>query len=343
MYLLLVLSFCSGLESSMCLEYTCSNGPTRTDCIQLIGSSLEISPCVTGLLCNLTSLSTPTTSWTTVQCTKASAVLSLCEDYNYTLFTGEYCCVSSNCRSFQCTNNRCAGLTEGSSCTYDEDCLPEFYCNSVCTASITSECARDNMCPVGYACNSTNCIALHSMELAAYAERELFCKTGYLHNGKCDAIDAYVSGALLAASRTCTVGGDQCVYQTRNDQTLIDKSDCLCAGIASSPTGYCGVYANKSVDMESFYEAALYTTSYCSGSFAHTDDVDTLYTCGSITYKQHEYSSIMKDRYQYYNLYMSESINHCSRPLGAFDPWYNPSSYSGLEFLCPVLLCTWLL
>ena len=338
MYFFIMHSLCLGLETDTCIEYTCSNGPTRTTCIQLIGTSFEISPCVTGLLCDLTPLNTPTTSWETVECIRGSPVLSLCEDFYASLFTGEECCVNSNCRSDQCVNSRCAGSSEGDSCIFDEECMPEFYCNGVCTASVSGACIRDNMCPVGYGCNNTNCIPLHSMALAEYADREVFCKTGFMFKGMCDAVDAYLGGSLLGTSRSCTVGGDPCVYMTRNKHTQIDESDCMCAGIANNQSGYCGLHANQSVDMESFYEAAWYRTSACSGIGAHTDSVDTIYSCGAISYKQFEYASIMMDRYQYFNLYMSGAIDHCSRPLGAFDPWYDPSTYSRLEYLFPALL-----
>lgn len=332
MYFLGLISLASSLETNSCAQFACSNGPTRLNCIEQTDSNLLLSPCVVGLLCDTASLNSITPTWTTVKCIEDSIVLDLCEDYKSDLYTGEACCVSSNCKSSQCTNDRCEGVEEGGDCSEDEECIAGFYCDGSCKAYVTGTCIRDNMCEAGFGCNYGNCVQLYSLAVGVIAEKNFFCQTGYVYNGLCDAIDAYVGNTKLGETRECTLSAT-CKYITVNGKETIEESLCMCAGISGGTTGYCGLYANKSLAMIDFYNAIKYTSSECSGSFAHTDNIDTLYSCGAIDVKSYNYSKIMIDRYEYFGLYQSGSVDHCTRPLDLFDPWYDPTTYSGSEIL----------
>lgn len=264
-------------------------------------------------------------------CVQGTPPSNLCENYNSNLYTGQTCCVNVNCNSTNgCTNDRCVGVSAGQSCSIDEQCIPGYYCDTslfVCLIAVTNNCQRDNMCNIGSGCNNTACIKLHSLDNNQYAERSIFCMTGFLYKGKCDAIQAYVNGVVLDNTLACSLSS-VCEYYTVNGKELYGTSQCLCSGVSGVTTGYCGVYAKYSNDVKPFYAALAYSTSYCSGKYSHTDDPSTLLTCGSIKDSHYEYGSIMLNRYNYFNLYQSHAIDHCARPLGLFEPWYDPSTFS---------------
>lgn len=332
MWILLLAVPVLSLESIHCSSISCSSGPTNGTCLSMISSKMiSFQPCVQGLVCDTNFTNTYTPFVPTVMCTTGLPQTDLCNDITG-LYTGLTCCVSSNCYSHQCTNSMCEGTAAGSRCNADEECLPGYYCNVVCLPYITSNCIRDNMCLAGYGCNSTNCVQFHTLSNGQAADRDIFCKTGYLYNGLCDAINAYVNGAQLDSGLVCTLG-DTCSYYTTNKNILISSSPCLCSGVFGASTGYCGLYANKSMAVQSFYAALLYTTSTCTGVYAHTDDPDYLYTCESISENNYKYGKLMLQRYTYFNLYKSHGADHCARPFGLFDPWYDESTYSFIENL----------
>ncbi len=330
-----------GLSTKKCKELRCSNGPTRGNCIEDKGDYILVSPCVDGLKCDLYSLYSVTTNWTTVPCVKDKPLLDLCEDYKYSLYSGQLCCVSSNCFSKQCTNDRCEGNQPGSYCIVDDQCTTDYFCkNNQCITAIQETCTRDNGCQVGYGCNNTACLQFFTIDLNDYSEKDAFCKTNYVYNGRCDAIQVFVNGVALNSSRICHIG-DMCEYYTVNDKIPIKNESCMCAGIPDSTIGYCGLYANKSIDMIPIYESIQYSTSFCSGDLSSSYDPEQLYTCGSIDFKHYQYGKIMNDRYDFFNLYMSHALDHCARPLGLFDPWYDPTVYTwgrSLLFTSTVLL-----
>ena len=202
---------------------------------------------------------------------------------------------------------------------------------------VQTNCQRDNMCPIGYGCNNTVCIQFYTLKIGEYAQNHNFCITNYTYKGKCDAVVAYIGTTKAPSSLVCNIN-DTCMYYTVNDNILIQQAPCMCSGIKGSKTGYCGLYANVSEIVEQFYKALVYSDSICSGNFSHSTNPDILYVCGSITLKQYNYGQIMLNRYTYYNLFMSGAIDHCARPLGLFDPWYDSTKYSsainaGIEFI----------
>lgn len=315
------------LDTSSCLVLTCSNGPSRENCIESQDGGIFISPCVDGLKCDTSSLNTQTDEWPTVTCLPDTIEPDLCEDVYEELYTGQTCCVSSNCVSYQCTNNRCEGTDEGDKCDKDEECLPNFYCNGVCKAAVTKNCESDNMCHVGFGCLNTQCVQLNSLDNGAESDRDFFCKSNFVYNGKCDVIETYSNGVFLGDELLCVIG-QQCDYYTKNDHVLYDSGKCLCSGDGNGDTGYCGKYADKSSQIMMYYEAIVYDSSKCSGYLAHNNDPDVLYECASVSKDQRDYAKIMLARFKYYNLHMSTAIDHCARPLGIFNPWYDPSQYT---------------
>ena len=335
MYLFSLLFTCipivKSLDTDNCLLFQCTSGSTRANCIEPVGNYIQISPCVNGLICNASELNT-ISNFNTVTCTKNTPVIDLCEDPSLVVYTGKQCCISSNCQSGNCTNSVCDGTLESNLCNVDEECLPGYYCDVVCTKEILTNCNRDNMCPIGYGCNNTNCIQFRTLSIGEYAENTAFCSTGYIYNGRCDAVAAYVNNKKLDSSRICDLL-DICQYYTVYSNTFIQQSLCMCSGIKGSTTGYCGYYANVSTDVEAFYKALVYSTSICSGNYSHSTDPDVLYTCESISLDDYNYGSIMLNRYTYFNVYMSGSIDHCARPLGLFNPWYDASTYSYIRAL----------
>lgn len=327
MILFTILTQVYSLDTSSCQVLTCSNGPSRENCIESKDGGIFISPCVYGLKCDTTSLNTETDEWPTVACVEDTIEPDLCEDVYKELYTGQKCCVSSNCVSYQCTNDRCEGTEEGGECDKDEECAPNFYCNEVCIPAVTENCKTDNMCHVGFGCLNSKCVQLHTLDNGAESDRKFFCKSNFAYSGKCDVIEAYIDGVHLGDELSCVIG-QECEYYTGNDHTFIEKGLCMCNGDGDTDSGYCGKYADKSSQIMKYYEAIIYDTSKCSGYLAGSDDLNVLYDCGSISIEQRDYSKIMLDRFKYYNLYKSTAIDHCARPLGIFDPWYDPSQYT---------------
>jgi hypothetical protein len=297
-----------------------------------------ISPCVDGLKCENSILNTETDTWETVYCVNDELEKDLCEDYNKELYTGQVCCVSSNCVSEQCTNDRCEGEDIGDDCDTDEECLPDHYCDGECKNHVNSGCERDNMCKSGYGCLDGECIQYHTLSLGTSADRGIFCKTGFVYNEKCDAIVGYSFNKNLGDDLICEIGST-CTYYTYNEKVLYDEGSCLCGGDSRSSTGYCGIHADKSTQISKYYEAIIFDSSKCTGNLSHTDDPDILYSCASISSKQRDYNKHMLDRFKYFNLYKSTVLDHCARPQGIFDPWYQTSEYfSFARFLASSLV-----
>ena len=326
MILFLLYFSCKALDYGTCKELKCSSGPSRKECIKEESDHVLISPCVDGLKCDNSLLNSESESWQTVMCTSEELEKDLCEDYDGNLYTGQVCCVSPNCLSDQCTNDRCEGTDDGDKCDIDEECNPDYYCDGKCKGSVEEGCERDNMCKAGFGCLDEDCVQFHSLELGENADRGIFCKTGYIYNGKCDAIVAFSDGKNLGDELVCQIGAT-CIYYTYNENEKFDEGACLCAGDKSATTGYCGVYADKSTQIQKFYEAIVYDSSKCTGNLSHTDDPDQLYECESISAKERDYNKYMINRFKYFNLYKSTIIDHCARPQGIFNPWYQTSEY----------------
>ncbi|OMJ89219.1 hypothetical protein SteCoe_8698 [Stentor coeruleus] len=332
-YLLFIAHIAKGLESSSCKLLECSKGPTQGNCIEDQGDKILISPCIDGYICEKSQFDEFGT-WKNTTCEQDITATTLCKVPDGSLYTGRKCCVSPNCNSTQCTNDRCEGISEGSECIDDEQCYPGYYCKEnsdsgikICSAAETEMCSRDNQCPIGYGCNNGYCMQFHTVEVARFVERDIFCTTNFSYGGRCDYIRAFSKNAELTGDLGCDIGVN-CEYLTGVESLIYETFPCLCAGISGAKGGYCGLYAEKSMEASNYFKALVYDTSSCSGYYSHTDDYEILYECGSITYETYEYAKSMISRYNYYNLYVSHALDHCSRPLGLFDPWYDQTTFS---------------
>lgn len=344
-YLLFVARIIEGLEDKECMALDCSSGPTRDKCIEIQDEKILISPCVDSFFCKKNQFD-DAIAWKNTTCIKDESATTLCNVTEGSLFTGRKCCVSPNCYSKQCTNDRCEGTSEGEECIYDEECYPGYFCTEkknsnkkVCTATGTEICSQDNECPIGYGCNNGFCMQFHTVDVARFVERDIFCKTNFSYEGRCDYIKAFSNNEEIFEDTLfqCDIGLD-CTYYTAIEHIIFNESLCLCAGIQDSEIGYCGQFAEKSQNVSIYFDALVYDDSYCTGYYSHTDDYEILYECGSISYEKYEYAKSMISRYNYYNLYASHALDHCARPLGLFDPWYSETSFSYLVYMTTYFL-----
>ncbi|CAG9326109.1 unnamed protein product [Blepharisma stoltei] len=376
LFLLVLCTF--ALDTSSCRKITCGSGTTTGACETVSTSSITFTPCASGLICNSDFSDLQTTAEFTASqcitrpstmCTETSSSSNLkqgdcctyykdcasdwcyngrCETacFNYTGSSkgpaGSCCSVNSYCASGSCdSDGYCVGIQDGGTCTADEDCFPNYYCDSSsgsCKESKGKEdpCTRSNQCGIGFFCSATDgtglCYQLYSQDLGHKTQTELICKSGYMSNGICDSIDVYVGTKKLSEPFRCNIG-DTCTYKSNQKGTVISTGPCYCDGVGTDQ-GYCGdmiEYATEVLD--TMRKKLRYTSSQCSGANSHTLDWDILSLCESVSTELYTYYLYSLEQAQYWTIYQSGAIDSCLLDLGLFDPGYDEGSYDSAALL----------
>lgn len=256
------------------------------------------------------------------------------------MFTGQFCCNDSNCISGTCTFNTCEWTNQ--SCVADEECLPNYYCNlytKVCTKALGRGeiCGYDNQCQIGDGCNFQRCTQLFSFCISDKVESPKFCDSKVMINGKCDALQVKVANRALSFPYKCRIG-EVCEYSYIYNGTIIDTKPCLCDGVHED-IGYCGEHIEMMLEVAiPLYKRMKYTASACSGNFSHTDDIRTLYDCGSITDNLLSYYENTLLQARNWVLYQSGAIDTCAADLNLFNPAFTLKEYDSFSRIILIYL-----
>lgn len=334
-YLLLLLTaYSNALNTLTCIDVKCSSKETG-QCIEVSLDKVLVRECPSGYVCeSYSQLKDYKEIWEDVNCTTAPYEPSLCDgtDFDTNIKTGLYCCTYPNCNSGICTDDRCVGYSIGHACYSNEDCTPEAYCkgfdathSGTCTKiSSNGTCTVDVDCNIGYGCNLGTCTKIFSQDYNSKVSDKKFCITDFATTGYCDAITVWSQNIQLSSPFKCHIGY-MCEYRSLIYGTVLDQQLCLCSGDGSE-TGYCGlnmVYERNHA--EDLYKDMEYSKSYCAGSNARTDNVETLYNCGSISEDEYDRYVKLKEKFDYWTLYQSGAIDDCAEDLELFK---NSFSYS---------------
>ena len=329
-----------GEFGGICYSFSCTNNTisdTSTPCVSVNHTSAEIqfSFCNTlsDLSCNyFESYSLPESSWTDINCSLVTIGSQDCNTVS-TQLTGDPCCDNDNCYSGDCLNGLCAGLLVDDTCTVSEQCDPYSYClNGACTRSKNGgeNCSEDNECRPGYGCNFNLCVQIFTLSIGSPSQYAKFCQSNFIVDQVCDILTLQIEGSpyILYNPYLCLVG-QSCSY-TLSNGTLYDTTNCTCAGYPNLPEGFCGdhlVYVTGVMDV--VYPQLTYSTSFCAGVKAHTDDPEVLYKCSSISLARYNYYFNIYNQAMYWNLYITGSLDVCADSYGLWDPFY---SYRNFQF-----------
>jgi hypothetical protein len=110
-----------------------------------------------------------------------------CETFSTKKYHGEYCDLSAECWSNNCTDNECTGKVDNQPCKEDYECGKESYCkkhDKICTPYVLKEGdCTDLECAFGYECVNIGggvkqCREQYSVKIGERAEHESLCESG---------------------------------------------------------------------------------------------------------------------------------------------------------------------
>ena len=235
--------------------------------------------------------------------------------------TGMPCCENSDCASNSCSSTyTCQGSSKNSQCTSSISCNTGLYCsNNICTLlkKLNDPCTTDDECAIGAGCNNNICTMIFSLSNQVSATNPKFCQSNFVFNGNCESISVFSGSQQLHPPYECSLGS-KCVYKT-TDGSVFHTSACLCGGTNSTTEGFCGEYAQYLPDVMQMYSELQYSTSLCSGSYAHSSNVTELFLCGSISYPQFYKYIRFFGQYKYLGLFETHVVDQCSMSLMLFD------------------------
>ncbi|CAG9322053.1 unnamed protein product [Blepharisma stoltei] len=315
------------LNTVACIDYFCSSSE-GDNCIEVYSTEVLLKSCPENYVCeSYSQFKDYSENWQNVSCVAQSSSVDLCSTSTTgNIYTGLYCCKTTNCHTGSCINDRCVGRSIGSTCSSNEDCTSEAYCKDftstvqgICTKiQSNSACSTDIDCYVGYGCNQGSCTQLFSLDYNSKTSDKKFCKSDYATTGYCDAITVWSQGYQLNSPFECQIGY-MCEYKSLIYGSILDQQLCVCSGNGDD-VGYCGFNMNYERNhAENLYSGLKYTSSNCAGTNGRTDDVNIMYQCGSISRDQYNLWIELKNQYDYWTLYSSGAIDSCAEDLGFFE------------------------
>ncbi|CAG9324487.1 unnamed protein product [Blepharisma stoltei] len=314
-----------------CYFLTCSSEQNPQNCLVVYNQSqvITLNPCGSNSICPVQNISPNLNHidrFINKTCVHESS--SICNYLDRSRLTGQDCCKHTDCQSEQCGKSGCIGIKESQHCSKDEECDTNLYCTDLgfCYKSYSSGsngCKRDNECGAGYGCNFGKCVQYFSLSDGKKTEDSKFCKSMLKIGDICDSLSLYLQDEMSYYPFNCSIG-DNCIFLgNSNKNPLFASTPCECDG-KNKDTGYCGQYIRYLKCISSLISSALkYDSSNCSGKFSHTDDIDILFSCGSITEEQYNLVKNIYKETENWSLYQSQQINYCSKSLGLFDPDMN--------------------
>ncbi|CAG9326053.1 unnamed protein product [Blepharisma stoltei] len=342
---ILLLTISSALQAYDCYDIICNKAESADTCINVVDSAktVTINPCTDSKSCPSISkqLSTVTTSWTNENCVPSDPESIECPTNETSVHNGFYCCKNEDCVSGICEGSWCKGKSIGIVCYSDLECESDTYCKGLsfisktgkCTAAIESDgaCAYDDYCGIGYGCNDGKCTQLYSLKVGSTTDDKRFCVTDFEVGGICEYLDVYIGNSKIDSPYKCYIGST-CSYWLNNQLLKYSTSPCHCSGLGNT-TGYCGDYIEFTLAYEDFFPKFGYNSSKCSGVDTHTDNIEVLYNCGSISKDAYDYYNNLHGQAMHWAVFQSGAINDCSSSLDLYEPSYTLSSYGKSQFL----------
>ena len=117
-----------------------------------------------------------------------------CETFSTKKYHGEYCDLSAECWSNNCTDNKCTGKADNQPCKEDYECGKESYCkkhDKICTPYVLKDGdCTDLECAFGYECVNIGggvkqCLEQYSVKIGERAEHESLCESGISEDKIC--------------------------------------------------------------------------------------------------------------------------------------------------------------
>jgi hypothetical protein len=325
-------------QGSGCFQFNCNLDPNAPlVLVNTTSRQIFISACLQNTQSGnpFIDYSSNETNWNTLYCNTTSPV----SENRTNLYTGQKCVLDANCLSVNCLDGICLGLPDGSSCTASDECLPGSYCESdtfICALckSYDDYCTLDEECPIGGGCNQGLCTALFSLQTNSVASDAKFCQSNFLVDGYCDILTLQIKDSEFALySPFMCVENEVCQYILSNG-TVFDEQPCMCGGFHNLPEGFCGHYlVNVDTVMTPVYKALQYSTSTCSGHGAHTVNPTEMLDCGAIPYNTFVFYWNIYNQSNYWNIFITGSLDSCSYGFGFWDPYYTYSNFGGAKMV----------
>ncbi|CAG9328195.1 unnamed protein product [Blepharisma stoltei] len=190
-----------------------------------------------------------------------------------------------------CRKNNCNGKGNSTlKCKADNDCNAGFYCDDTyqCQEAIKdgAQCSKDEECKIGSGCNYGICTKLFSLNIGKLAQKNKFCKSNWALNGFCDGLYLEVNG-MVKKDRDYTCSNENlCAFKLQTTGEF--NSVYNCSGPSKSRTGLCNMSLTRIKDeIGGLFESLQYRSSDCSSASAHSDNIEELFKCGSITSAQY--------------------------------------------------------
>ncbi|CAG9321083.1 unnamed protein product [Blepharisma stoltei] len=230
--------------------------------------------------------------------------------------TSENSSSASNSSNSSGTNNTTTTNTARRLQTETTDASNQGIC--MAANPVDTACTSDTQCQVGYGCNNLVCTKLFSVAVGTAASSSKFCATNLVRNGVCEGIVIVSQNKTLSSPYQCSIGSD-CIYQYKTDGANFTTDHCQCDGTSTS-VGYCGMVSGVIGVWDQVYPKLQYTVSNCSGTLTHTDDIQDLIACGSLSNDTQSYYNEAILETSAWTLYQSGAIDKCASSLGLFAP-----------------------
>ncbi|OMJ78440.1 hypothetical protein SteCoe_21767 [Stentor coeruleus] len=333
-----LLSISQSLDISNCAAFSCALIATATTCASYSQNVLTLTSCVDGYTCSgLDSMLSEIKEYSSLTCIKENTDnTDSCYEYWGTGKnpSGWPCCEDSNCASQNCTDDYCKGKTINESCNSDEECEVGLYCDEKCIKlkTLNEDCISDSSCPIGSGCNKNICTELFSIGLGEESEDKKFCISNFIKSGLCDTLVVWNQTSVITPPYECKIG-TKCKYVTYNSQEVFEEENCLCAGVTGE-SGYCPIV--DGVSLADLTGRIGYTEGNCSGLLSHTDNVDYLYKCDSISDFDYQFYKQVTEQRKFWPLFQSKVLVGC----GFDEDLFNPEDYgiSAAWILFPFLM-----
>lgn len=345
---------CYSLQTSDCKPLECGNSSDTEKCVVISENSISFIPCTSGSTCgtDFSELNVEE-KFVDVECTSNVPIDSSeecpgIEDAG-NVRSGFFCCKDSDCFSNSCEDKRCAGVEKDKKCSdVDENCLPGHYCqknanpeDSECKEGKDDgeKCTRNEECLVGMMCNiefnqeEGECTWIYSLDAGDKSNEKILCKTNYLtkEEDKCDELDVYIDNTKISEPYECNIG-QTCEFRSKVTNEVRGNSACFCDG-KHTDTGYCGEFIEYTGVLNSMFKKFRFSSSRCSGKYAHSTDFDVLLYCDSISEELYTYYLNLFRQAIYWPVFQSGALDGCIEDLELFDPSYDVDSFDSASIL----------
>lgn len=188
--LLILLSLITVYSAKKCDRCFCVDVPNFSSTIcgnaTLVSDSIynvTVDSCEAGTHCNITDKDTWTEPFIQFYCVSNDELPNVHH---------ENCTLNSHCASGNCTDKKCIGIEENSTCVSTNQCKSQTYCDAtkkICVKQKKNEsCLIDEECVNYQGCHNGTCLEywnLPPLSPVIQERAEEFCSTGFAFKGVC--------------------------------------------------------------------------------------------------------------------------------------------------------------